>query len=181
MNIVGLSGSLRPGSYNTLLLHAAAAHLGDAHGFALLSPDLPLYNEALEDDALPASVRNFKRAIAEADALLIASPEYNHSFSGVLKNALDWASRPAFESPLKDKPIALLTASLSPVGGVRAQAQLRPVLASTLATVYPGVEFSLPSASQAFDAAGRLTDAAAQRRLERFVHGFIAWAQPLLR
>lgn len=178
MTIVGLSGSLRPDSYNTRLLQAAADFLGDGRTFTLLSADLPLYSEALEGEALPAAVRDFKRAMADADALLIASPEYNHSFSGVLKNALDWASRPAFESPLQGKPVALLSASLSPLGGVRAQAQLRPVLASTLSQVYPGIEFSLPLAGQAFDAQGRLTEADAQRRLQRFMHGFLAWAFP---
>lgn len=179
MNIIGLSGSLRRESLNTRLLQAAAGQLPAGSHFHLLATDLPLYSEEHEGDALPDAVHAFRQAIAAADAVLIASPEYNHSFSGVLKNALDWASRPAFESPMKGKPVALLSASLSPLGGVRAQAQLRPVLASMLAEVYPGVEFSLPLAQQAFNAEGRLVDSTAQRRLQRFMHGFIAWARPV--
>ena len=177
MKIIGISGSLRHDSFNTKLLTAAGQQLPETTDFRILSCDLPLYNQELEGDALPDSVAAFKTAIADADGLLISSPEYNHSFSGVIKNAIDWASRPAFESPLKHKPVALLSASPSPIGGARAQLQLRSVLASTLSVQYPAIDFVLPSAMNAFDDQGQLADETALKRLHRFANGFIDWIQ----
>jgi chromate reductase len=87
---------------------------------------------------LPASVSALKEAIAQADGLIICSPEYNYSTSGVLKNALDWASRPGFNSPLKNKPVLIMTSSPGVLGGVRAQSQLRETLSATLSRVICG-------------------------------------------
>lgn len=177
MNIVALSGSLRADSFNSRLLKEAGKLLPAGSQFTLLSTDLPLYSEELEGEHTPEVINHFKQTIDNADALLISSPEYNGSFSGVIKNALDWASRPAFESPLKAKPIGLLSASPSPLGGVRAQTALRPTLASTLSEVFPGLEFSLPAAHNAFDENGQLSDETALRRLKRFVESFVAWSE----
>ena len=176
MKIATLSGSLRKNSLNSALLCAAGECLLPSVTLQMLANDLPLYSEELEGEHTPEVIANFKSTIADADGLLIATPEYNHSFSGVLKNALDWASRPAFDSPLKGKKIALVSASMSPVGGARAQAQLRPVLASVLSDVYPGVEFLLPNAHKAFDEQFKLTDKTAEKRLQRFIEGFLAWS-----
>lgn len=134
--LLGLSGSLRTHSTNTAVLKTLASRL-DEHAqlqvFAL--NDIPLYNADLEADALPAAVHVLKDAIRQADGLIICSPEYNYGVPGVLKNALDWASRPGFNSPLKDKPVLIMTSSPGLLGGVRAQAQLRDTLSATLSRV----------------------------------------------
>ncbi|MDD2177919.1 NAD(P)H-dependent oxidoreductase [Acidovorax sp. D2M1] len=95
--------------------------------------EIPLYNADLDGDQPPAAVAQLKRAIESADGLVFCSPEYNYGIPGVLKNAIDWASRPGFASPLKGKPALVMTASPGTAGGVRAQAQIRDALAATLA------------------------------------------------
>jgi chromate reductase len=95
--------------------------------------DVPLYNGDLDGETPPPAVKRLKTAIAEADGLVICSPEYNYGIPGVLKNAIDWASRPGFASPLKDKLALIMTASPGTAGGVRAQAQIRDALSATLA------------------------------------------------
>lgn len=175
MNIIGLSGSLRKDSFNTLLLKASGTYLPEDCDYQILSADLPLYDAGLDSDNPPEAIRAFKQKIADADGLLIATPEYNYSFSGVLKNAIDWASRPAFESPLKHKPIALLSASMSPTGGARAQAQLRPVLCGTLSVLYPSVDFLVPMAQKVFAEAGQIQDEVTANRLQKFISGYLAW------
>ncbi len=181
MNILGITGSLREGSFNRRLLQAAAAVTQSAGAtvrrFEL--HDIPLYNGDLDGEEKPAAVEALRAAIADADGLLIASPEYNYGIPGVLKNAIDWVSRPAFKSVLAGRPTALLSASMSPVGGARMQAQLKNVLLGTLTPVYPAPEFLLPSAGNAFDEGGALTDPDARRRLERFVTGYLDWARGL--
>ena len=121
MKILGISGSLRAGSYNTLLLTNAAKNLEEPHSLDIFSlMDIPFYNEDLEGEQRPAPVQGLLDAIDDADALLFATPEYNHSVPGVLKNAIDWASRPAFDCVLGGKPTGILSAAMSPVGGARA-------------------------------------------------------------
>ena len=137
---------------------------------------MPFYNEDVEAEGRPTEVEALLDAIGSADALLLATPEYNHSISAPLKNAIDWASRPAFKSVLAGKPCGILSASLSPVGGVRAQAHLKTILTSTLSLVYPAPDCSLPVAQHAFDAAGKLVDEAAERRLSRYINEFADWA-----
>ena len=177
ITILGVSGSLRQGSLNTMLLRVGGGYLDGSAGFEVHDlADMPLYNEDLDGDDKPASVVAWLRALDAADAVLFATPEFNHSISGALKNAIDWASRPAFESVLANKPAGILSASMSPVGGARAQMHLKDILASTLTPVYPVPDYLLPMAQNAFDAAGVLTDATASRRLQRYVTGFVAWA-----
>ncbi len=151
MRILGLSGSLREGSHNTRLLRGASTLLGD--GVELVVYDrlgaIPPFNED-QETAPPAAVEELKDAIAQADGLLIATPEYNSSIPGVLKNALDWASRPRAGSPLAGKPAAVLGASTSLFGAVWAQAETRKVLGSAGARV---VDRELPI-GQADDALG---------------------------
>lgn len=134
MNVLALCGSLREASFNARLL-AEAGHRLEAAGAGVRVAsigDVPLYNEDLDGDGKPAPVVALIDAIGAADALLIVSPEYNYGIPGVLKNAIDWASRPAYRSVLKDRPTAILSASMSAIGGARLQAQLREVLAGTL-------------------------------------------------
>lgn len=109
--------------------------------------DIPAYNSDLEADALPASVDAQKVAIAQADGLIICSPEYNYGMSGVLKNALDWASRPGFNSPLK-KTVLTMTSSPGVLGGVRAQSQLRETLTATLSRVIDCPQIVIPGINQ---------------------------------
>ena len=131
MRILALSGSLRTGSHNTKLLQAAAAAAPDGIEVAIYDrlKEIPPYDA---DDDLPghqpAAVRRLKHAIAEADAVLIATPEYNHSIPGVLKNALDWVSRPLAESPVLNKPVVVISSSTGMFGGVWAAAETRKVM-----------------------------------------------------
>ena len=179
MHILGISGSLRAGSYNTLLLNNAVSNLDSPHTMSTHSiKEIPLYSEDVESDGIPAPVQAMFDAIAEADALLFATPEYNHSVPGVLKNAIDWASRPAFKSVLVGKPAGILSAAMSPVGGARVQMHLKDVLASTLTPVYPAPDYMLPLAQNAFNDNGELIDETAVRRLRRYLAGLAEWAGP---
>ena len=131
MKILAISGSLRSGSHNTDLLHGAAAAAPDGIEVELYDglKEIPPYDA--DDDlpgARPASVTRLKDALAEADAVLVATPEYNSSIPGVLKNALDWVSRPLAESPVRNKPAAVLSSSTGMFGGVWAAAETRKVL-----------------------------------------------------
>ena len=131
MKILAISGSLRSGSHNTDLLHGAAAAAPDGIEVELYDglKEIPPYDA--DDDlpgARPASVTRLKDALAEADAVLVATPEYNSSIPGVLKNALDWVSRPLAESPMRNKPAAVLSSSTGMFGGVWAAAETRKVL-----------------------------------------------------
>jgi chromate reductase, NAD(P)H dehydrogenase (quinone) len=129
MTILGLAGSLRAGSLNAQLLRLAAEELPDGVELELFDGlgDIPAYDQDL-DDLVPDSVAELKYAIAEADAILIATPEYNGSVPGFLKNALDWVSRPIAESPMRGKPVAVIGASPGQFGAIWAQRELKKVL-----------------------------------------------------
>lgn len=176
MKILGISGSLKQASFNTMMLKNVELVLPGNVTLEIQTLDnIVLYNEDLDNEQKPEAVNAFINKIQNADALLFATPEYNHSIPGVLKNAIDWASRPAFESPLKNKPCAIITASPSPVGGARAQADLKNVLSSTLSPVYPSIEYLMPAAHEKFNESGVLIDETAQRRLHRYINSFIHW------
>src|SRR3954468_19762494 len=159
MKILAVSGSLRSGSYNTRLLRAARELLPAGVELELYDglKAVPPYDE--EDDVQPAppAVARFRDAIAGADAVLFATPEYNSSVPGQLKNALDWASRPLATNVLRNKPVAVVGASAGAFGAVWAQAELRKVLAATGARVVDG-EVAVGRAGDRFDEQGRLTD-----------------------
>jgi chromate reductase len=169
MRILGISGSLRRGSHNTRLLRAA----GDAlpPGAELVEwdglRDLPAFDEDLESTP-PAAVQELLDAIEESDALLIATPEYNASLPGALKNALDWASRPFPDNVLKDKPAAVVGASTGLFGAVWAQAEVRKVLKTSGAHVLES-ELPVGMADMAFDEDGGLADPDLGERLEDLV------------
>jgi chromate reductase len=159
MLILGLSGSVRRDSHNRKLLRAAAEELPPGTRLAVWEglDRLPIYDADLDVAPAPSAVRQLRDAIAAADAVLIATPEYNHSIPGGLKNALDWASRPFANNVLRGKPIAVVGASTGLFGAVWAQAETRKVLNAVGAAV---VERELPvgQADDAFDADGRLLD-----------------------
>lgn len=167
MKILGISGSLREASINTLLLRTIQLRAPERTTFDIADlSSIPLYNEDLEDESGgPAVVADFRTAIDEADALIIATPEYNYSIPGVLKNALDWASRPAFESVLKHKVIGIVSASPAFTGGVRAQQHLKSVLAGTLSYVVPMPEVVVPAA-HTLVSGGDITDERTLRHLD---------------
>jgi chromate reductase, NAD(P)H dehydrogenase (quinone) len=165
MKILGIAGSLRRGSHNRKLLRAAAAALPP--GVELMEWDglagLPAFDEDLESDP-PAPVRAFLSAVDEADALLIATPEYNASLPGALKNAIDWASRPFPDNVLRDKPSAVMGASTGLFGAVWAQAEARKTLKHAGGHVLDA-ELPVGLADAAFDADGDLVDPELQARL----------------
>jgi chromate reductase len=158
MRVLGVSGSLRADSYNTQLLRAAAELLPDGVELELYDGlrGLPPYDQDVEDTGAPAAVQDLRARIAAADAVLFATPEYNGSIPGVLKNAVDWASRPRGEAPLLNKPVAVMGASTGAFGGVWAQADLRKVLGITGARVAEG-EVAIGHAPDKF-AGGVLVD-----------------------
>jgi chromate reductase len=176
LSFLGIAGSLRQGSYNRGLIRAAA-EVAPA-GTSVVSYDLaeiPMFNADIEAGGYPPAVADFKRAIAAADALLIATPEYNHCVPGVLKNAIDWASRPARQSALTGKPVAIMGASTSPGGTARAQAHLRDGLAYTNGFVLPLPEVLVGLAREKFDEAGNLTDDDAMGEVRDLLVALAAW------
>jgi len=136
LRLAGISGSLRKNSNNTAILRTLQERLPEAIELSLVPLDaVPLYSGDLEGAELPAGVVEFRAAVEAADGLVVCSPEYNAGTSGVLKNALDWASRPGNSSSLKGKHVLIMSSSPGFMGGVRAQAQLRETFASTLSRV----------------------------------------------
>ena len=160
LHFLGIAGSLRAASWSAALLSEIAG-MTDAHARITTYPlhGVPLYNADLEPThgQAPAPVLEFRQAIAAADGLVIVAPEYNYGMSGVLKNALDWASRPAYKSVLAGKPVLIVTNSPGMTGGVRAQLQLRQTLAATLSRVVVGPEIAVGHVAAKL-ADGKLTD-----------------------
>jgi chromate reductase len=159
MRILGISGSLRRDSQNTSLLRAAAEVLPPGDELLLWEGlrEVPPYDQDGDVEPAPAAVTELRRAIAQADAVLIATPEYNSSIPGALKNALDWASRPLVTNVFRNKPVAVIGSSAGVFGAVWAQAELRKVLGAMGARVAE-VEVAVGRASEKFDANGTLLD-----------------------
>jgi chromate reductase, NAD(P)H dehydrogenase (quinone) len=180
MKVLGVSGSLRRDSHNTRLLHAAADVL-PADVQLDLCPGLkevPPYDEDDDVEPAPAAVAAFRAAIAGADAVFLATPEYNSSVPGQLKNAIDWASRPLAMNVLRNKPVAVVGASTGAFGAVWAQGELRKVLAATGARVVDA-GLAVGHAHQRFDELGRLVDDTLEEELGEVVQTLVAEARPL--
>ncbi len=177
LRVAGIAGSLRRASFNRGLLRAAIeiAPVGMTID-PLEIRELPLYDADLDVDGGPEVVRAFKAAILAADGVFIATPEYNYSLPGVLKNALDWASR-APERALQDKPVAIVGATPGHWGTVRSQLALRQVLMFPACRVMPGPMLTIADAREYFDEAGNLTEAAIRARLVDLLDAFAAWIQ----
>ena len=181
MRVLAISGSLRRGSYNTQLLRVAAERAPAGMELELYDELelVPPYNADRDTDEPPAEVRRLRDKIAAADALLFATPEYNSSIPGQLKNAVDWASRPFRHSALWGKPAAVIAASPNAYGGLWAQVELKKVLARSGARVVD-VELAIPRVRESFDADGRLVDEALGGRLDAILEELaVATAPPL--
>jgi NAD(P)H-dependent FMN reductase len=182
VKLLAFAGSLRRESLNKRLARLAA-DLARARGAEVDLADfrefeLPVYDGDLEAErGLPPGAEALRARLAAADGLLVATPEYNNSVPGPVKNAVDWLSR-AKPNPLRDRPALVLSASPGLAGGSRGAWALRVPLELNGMPVYPGM-FSLPQANQAFGDDGRLRDAAVQERLERLVVDFLAYARKL--
>jgi chromate reductase len=179
MKVLGISGSLRKASFNTMALHAAIQLAPDD---MVIEPcdihHIPLYDGDVEAAGLPAAVVALRASIAAADAVLIVTPEYNASVPGVLKNVIDWASRPPSQ-PFDGKPVAILGASPGALGTIRAQLHLRQILSSINAMVLNRPQVLIGGAGQRFDADGRLTDEATRKFVAQLLTGLADWTRRL--
>jgi len=174
--VVGIVGSLRVASYNGWLLRAAAELAPHEFSIAPIGlAGIPLFNQDVEDLGDPTPVAALRAALRDADAVLIASPEYNYGVPGVLKNAMDWVSRPPGQAPLHKKPVAIMGAGPGGSGTMRMQPQLRLTLQALGAFAMPKPEVAVASCRDKFDAEGRLTDEKTRAHLERFLIAFAEW------
>ena len=176
LRVVGIAGSLRAASFNRGLLRAAveAAPAGMTVEAAEIR-GIPLYDADLEAQGDPDPVMELKRRVAAADGLLIATPEYNYSIPGVLKNTIDWLSRPPRESVLLQKPVALMGASPGGFGTVRSQLALRQALLFTNSAVLQKPELWVSRAGEKFDEHGTLTDEGVRDDVARLLEAFAGW------
>ena len=180
MRILAISGSLRSGSHNTLLLRAAAELLGPDGELVLWDglAQVPPFSEDADSEPAPAAVGDLREAVREADAVLISTPEYNASIPGALKNALDWASRPIATNVFRGKPVAVIGASTGMFGAVWAQAELRKVLATMGARVAEA-EVALGHAGDKFDENGTLIDETAREGLRETINVLLGVGETL--
>lgn len=180
--VLGISGSLRRGSFNTALLRAAA-EIAESQELPLrieiadLRP-IPLYDEDLRAAGVPEPVEKLRAAVAAADAVLFATPEYNYSVPGVLKNAIDWVSRPPSQ-PFAGKPFAVMGASGGPSGTMRMQYHLRQIAVFLDMHALNKPEVFVRNAKDVFDADGRLTDDATRKVVAEQLAALAAWTRRL--
>ena len=179
LNILCFAGSLRIDSYNRALLRAAGQLLPKNTTLEVFDlSDIPPFNQDHEAD-MPTKVKEFKSKIREADAILIATPEYNYSVSGVLKNAIDWASRPYGDNPFDGKPVAIMSASIGMLGGARAQYHLRQMFVFLNMHPVNGPEVIVTFAQQKFDANGNLVDDNTKTFLRQLLQNLVNWTKRL--
>jgi chromate reductase, NAD(P)H dehydrogenase (quinone) len=179
LSILGFAGSLRQGSYNKAILRVAQELVPSGAELEIFDlAGIPLFNQDLENEPTE-KVKELKAAIRAADALLIVTPEYNYSMSGVLKNALDVASRPYGDNALNGKPVAIMGASVGMLGTARAQYHLRQ--SCVFLNMHPLnlPEVMVPFAHQKFDDRGRLTDAATREKIAELIEALIVWTKRL--
>ena len=178
--IIGLCGSLRRGSFNRMLLRAAAETAPPGTSIEPESiRDIPLYDGDLEEEqGIPSAVQRLKDRIAEADGLLIVTPEYNHSMPGVLKNAIDWLSRPADDvlRVFGGRPVAIMGATPGPGGTALSQAAWLPIVRTLGMRPWFEGRVLISDAFTVFDAHGRIADAEMSQRIRTFIEGFAAFA-----
>jgi chromate reductase len=179
ITVLGIAGSLRAASYNRAALRAAQRLAPDGVALEILDlAGIPPYNQDLEQDP-PPPVAELKRRVRAADAVLFCTPEYNYSVPGVLKNAIDWASRPHGDSAWQGKPVAVMGASVGALGTARAQYHLRQSF--VFLNMYPvnQPEVMISNAAQRFDQSGELTDGDTGARIRQLVEALAAWTRRL--
>ena len=175
MKFLLLSGSFHRQSRSLAILQNIEPYFGEHRLETPQLDTLPFYSEDRYKEK-PDVVNDFLSLVESADGLLFCTPEYNHSIPAVLKNAIDWASRPAFNSPLKDKPVSMITQAVSPVGGARAQAHLKLILDSTLSKIHNCHEMMITDVNRLFDEDMKINDNKVLSRLERHISDFIAFS-----
>ena len=180
IRVAGLVGSLRQGSYNRALLRAAMAL--QPEGMEIVDIDLrslPHYDDDLEHAGETPEIHEFKARIAAADALLFVTPEYNYSIPGILKDAIDWGSRPNGKGPLRQKPVAIMGCATGMAGTRRAQLHLRSICTALDLWDMKKPEITVAGAAEKFDADGVLTDEETRELLRAFLGAFALWTRRL--
>lgn len=173
MKILGISGSLRHGSFNTMALRVASQIMPSDVEFEMLDlSDIPFFNEDVETQGIPESVEKMKNKLSQADAILISTPEYNYSLPAVLKNALDWASRGP-EYPLSSKVAAIMSASPSMLGGARVQYHLRQVCVCLNMELLNKPEVFINYANQKFNIDGQLIDKDTENKIRSLIDALV--------
>ncbi|MEX2124651.1 MAG: NADPH-dependent FMN reductase [Woeseia sp.] len=182
IRILGISGSLRAGSYNTALLRLAESMAGPAMALDVATlHGIPLYDGDLEQrEGIPAAVRELKDRVLACDGLLLVTPEYNNGIPGVFKNAIDWLSRPSSDIPkiFGDRPVAVIGASQGGFGTILAQNGWLPVLRTLRARHWLGGRLMVSRAQQVFDETGSIQDEALRTQLDNFLRGFARFVEP---
>lgn len=179
VNIIGIAGSIRRQSYNRSALNAAKELLPDDAVLDIFELEgIPVFNQDHDQDP-PAKVAELKKRIRAADAVLIATPEYNYSIPGVLKNAIDWASRPYGDSAWSGKPVAVMGASIGRMGTARAQYHLRQVF--VFLDMYPlnKPEVMIGEAADRFDSDGNLIDERSRELIRDLLQNLVDWTRNL--
>lgn len=181
IRVAVIVGSLRQGSYNQALYRAASELAPAAMRVSELSiGDLPFYSPDIDQPGVvPASAEAFRTGLRAADALLIVTPEYNHSLPGVLKNALDWASRPYDDAPIHGKPAAVMGASGGATGAARAQVHLRTISGALRLHLLASPNVMIGSAAQKFDVSGTLTDDSTRDQVAKLLSALVDWTRRL--
>ncbi len=176
MKILGICGSLRRASYNRWLLTAAQGLVPDGMTLEIAEMhDIPIFDQDVQEAGDPEAVAALKARVRDADGLLISTPEYNWGVPGALKNTIDWLSRPAKDSPLLRKPVALMGATTGPWGTVRAQLALRQILLFPQMQVLPSPWVHLTMAKDKFDPDGALTDDQTRQQVRELLAAFGRW------
>ena len=177
VRILGIAGSVRRESYNRAALHAATELVPEGATLEIFELDgIHAFNQDEEQNP-PDRVSELKKRIREADAILIVTPEYNYSIPGVLKNAIDWASRPYGDSAWNGKPAAIMGASVGAIGTARAQYHLRQMMVFLNMFPINQPEVMIGNASQRFDAEGNLTDAATKEFIRQLLQNLVEWTR----
>jgi chromate reductase len=179
ISILGFAGSLRKASYNRALLSAALELVPQDAALEIFDLEgIPPFNQDMEN-VPPERVKEFKSKVRSADAILIATPEYNYSVPGVLKNALDWASRPPKDNAFDGKPVALMGASTGMLGTARAQYHLRQTFVILNAHPLNRPEVMVPFAQEKIDGNGRVTDQKTRDKIRELLESLVAWTRRL--
>ncbi|MDH5481839.1 MAG: NAD(P)H-dependent oxidoreductase [Candidatus Bathyarchaeota archaeon] len=180
ITIIGFAGSLRKDSYNKALLRAAAKLLPKNTKLEIFDLEgIPPFNQDLEE-TMPEKVKKFKTKIRAADAILIATPEYNYSMPGVLKNAMDWASRPYGNNSFEGKPVAIMGASPGILGSARAQYHLRQVLVALNMHALNRHEVIVSAADDRIDENGNVSDEVTKKKIRELLRNLVDWTRKLM-